>query len=129
MDKSLFILYNSIKAHDTRLPQPSERKQTMKTSILRILAVCLIVVLTLPSLASCAGRGKTLLSMEKDGIKVTLSVNVYELMLSRGKGNLINNGENAHKESYWSYTSKFGGDKVLTYDEYYRSLVLDNCRT
>lgn len=129
MDKSLFILYNSIKAHDTRLLQPSERKQTMKTSILRILAVCLIVVLVLPSLASCAGRGKTLLSMEKDGIKVTLSVNVYELMLSRGKGNLINNGENAHKESYWSYTSKFGGDKVLTYDEYYRSLVLDNCRT
>lgn len=105
----------------------------MKKTLLRVTAVLLSALLLTLSLASCANRGRTLMTLEKDGVKVTLSANVYELMLSRGKGSLVANkstinGAYATQDSFWSYTSKFGGDKVMTYDEYYRSLVLDNCK-
>lgn len=106
----------------------------MKRTILRLTAVLLLVVLLSTSLIACAGRGKKLLTIEKDGIKLSLSVNIYELMLSRFKGSLVLNnntvnGASPLEDSFWNYTSKFGGDTVYTYDEYCSGEILKNCKT
>ena len=91
----------------------------MNTRHLRITAILLVLVMLLP-MAACSGMlGKTLMTLEKDGIKVSLSVNMYELMLSRGKGSLIEqknsvNGMYANQEGFWNYQSKFDGVNMTT---------------
>ena len=106
----------------------------MKKALLRPLSLALALIVLCMTLASCAGTGKTLMSLDKNGIKVAISVNIYELMLSRMKGTLVNggyttNGMNAQNDAFWNYTSKFGGDIEMTLDEYYRQCIQDNCRT
>lgn len=106
----------------------------MKKRLLRPLALALALILTCVTLASCAGMGKTLMSLDKNGVKVAISVNIYELMLSRMKGTLVNggyttNGLTPKSDAFWNYTSKFGGETEMTLDEYYRKCIQDNCRT
>ncbi len=105
----------------------------MKKIILRTLLLALALFCTL-SCVSCSRKGKTLLSLKKDGVKVELSVNIYELMLSRMKGNLCYygytaNGVTADKSDFWSFQDKFDGEKLQTTDEYYRDMILENCKT
>ncbi len=105
------------------------KKQAFRFSVLlfALLFLCM-------SFTSCAKLGKPLLTLEKNGIKASISVNIYELMLSRMKGTLVNggyttNGLSAQSDAFWNYTSKFGGETEMTLDEYYRQCILDNCKT
>ena len=106
----------------------------MKKIILRTLALTLACVLCLLSVVSCGNKsGETLLTLEKDGISVSISVNIYELMLSRMKGTLAfygytANGVTAEYDAFWDYLSKFNGTDIQTADEYYRASILNNCR-
>ena len=74
-----------------------------------------------------------MLTLEKDGIKVSLSVNVYELLLTRLKGSLSFNGETVNgmtvnQSGFWEYSDKFNGTDLQTIDEYYRDNILQNCK-
>lgn len=110
-----------------------ERNIRMKKTLLRSAALLLACLLLLCAV-SCGKQGKTLMTLKKDGVKVTLSVNLYQLMLTRMKGDLTVygnqlNGVNASQDAYWSYQDKFDGTNLQTIDEYYCNLILDNCRT
>ncbi|MBR2926060.1 MAG: hypothetical protein IKC31_00585 [Clostridia bacterium] len=109
-------------------------KKTFLRHSARILSLLLMISLLVCSFAACANQGKTLMKLEKDGIKVTLSVNLYELFLCRMKGVLYNggytnNGVGPESQAFWNYTSKFEGDTVMTLDQYYHQNILTNCRT
>lgn len=107
----------------------------MKKTFLRTASLCLACLLILLCAVSCAGSGgKTLLSLKKDGVSVKFSVNLYQLMLTRMKGDLTiygtqYNGVNAANDAYWSYQDKFNGTDLQTIDEYYCDLILNNCYT
>ena len=105
----------------------------MKKILVRTVALALACLLCLLSTVACASQGKTLLSLEKDGIKVSISLNLYQLMLARAKGNLIANGITANgitadQASFWNYSAKFDGENIQTQDEYYLASVLNTCR-
>ena len=106
----------------------------MKKTMLRALACLLALLMLALSLVSCSKKGKTLLTLDKNGTKVTLSVNTYELMLSRMKGSLCYynytiNGVPASSSEFWSQLDRYNGEDLQTVDEYYRDTILDNCRT
>ena len=111
-----------------------ERILSMKKHILRTIALTMALLLTLFCAVSCANKGKTLMTLKKDGISVEISVNLYELMLSRMKGNLCYygytaNGVKASESAFWSFQDKFDGETFETIDEYYSGMILDNCKT
>ena len=100
----------------------------------RLVTLVLAVLLLLPALFSCASKGKTLLTMDHEGTKVTFSVNLYEFMLSRMKGSLVYNrytvnGMYATEDGFWDYKSLFNGTDLQTLNEYYGDLILENCYT
>ena len=106
----------------------------MKKTILRAVTLSLACLLLLLGCVSCGGKGKTLMELKKDGISVSLSVNFYELMLSRMKGTLSSygytaNGVTADYAAFWDFKDTFNGDKLQTIDQYYRDNILENCRT
>ena len=101
----------------------------------RALALALIFILLLP-LAACAGKqGKTLLTLDNDGVKVTFSVNHYQFLLSRLRGNFVrqgvsNSAGSADEAAFWDVQGYFGDTDVLkTWDLFYREQVLENCKT
>ncbi len=101
----------------------------------RVLLLLLALAMLVPS-ASCANKkGKTLLTLEKDGVKATFSVNLYELMLSRIKGALVGNGVtsggySANEASFWNTVGIYGdSDKKQTLSEFYGEMILENCKT
>lgn len=102
----------------------------MKRFMLLFLAVLL---LCLPA-AGCASKGKTLLTLTKDGKTATVSVNLYELMLSRIKGSLVGNsvtsgGYSPTDASFWNTVGLFGdSDKTQTLAEFYSAMILENCK-
>ncbi len=109
-------------------------KKTIFPLTLRIATILLALVVVLCSFTSCANLGKTMMSIDHDGIKVSLSVNIYELFLTRMKGLLYNdkythNGVGPETQAFWNYTSKFDGETVMTLDEYYNTSIQNNCRT
>ena len=108
----------------------------MKTRFLRMSALVLACAFLLLTSAACAsGTGKPLLKLEKDGISVSISQNVYELMLSRMKGSLVfygyksPSGATPAEDDYWDYYDKFNKTDLQTADEFYKDAVLDSCRT
>ncbi len=105
-----------------------------KNPCLRAFTLLFAVLFLGMSLVSCSDLGKPLMTLEKNGIKVSVSVNIYELMLTRMKGTLVNGGltinnMTAKSDAFWNYTSKFQTDTEMTLDEYYRMCIQDNCRT
>jgi len=106
----------------------------MKKHLLRTLALFLLLAVCLGAFSACSSKGKTLMSLEKDGISVSFSVNLYQLMLSRMKGTLVFNqvtagGYTANQAKFWDYTDYVEGKGNLTLDQHYRTSILDNCRT
>ena len=102
-----------------------------KHTLLRTAAALLALVLLLLSAVSCSGRGKALMTLKKDGVSVSLSINEYELMLSRMKGSLAfygvtKNGATALEDAFWEVQDKFDGENFQTHDEYYRATILEN---
>ncbi len=102
----------------------------------RILTAALAALLLCLSLAGCSSaKGKTLLTLQKDGKTATLSVNLYELMLSRLKGALIGNGAtnggySPTDDAFWNVLDTYGdSDEKQTCAAYYSGLILENCKT
>ena len=96
----------------------------MKRFTVKILLMLLTLALCLPLLAGCSGKnGKTLIEME--GVKV--SVNTYELLLSRMKGALARSeGLAIEKDDFWA--TVVDSDNT-TYEEYLREAILENAKT
>jgi len=91
----------------------------------RVLAILLAILLTLGCALGCSSRGKTL--MKLDG--KTLSVNLYQLFLSRMKGTLSSSyyfGETAASDSFWDTWMSATGK---TYDDYYCEQVLESAKS
>ena len=106
----------------------------MKKQFLRWVAFSLALLLLVPIFAGCSSKGKTLLTMNKDGVKVTFSVNYYRFLLSRLKGNYIDNqyvnesGKTADQDAFWQVKDTYNGKTVQTLDEYLRGQVLEDCQ-
>ncbi len=96
----------------------------MKRFTVKLLLLLLTLALCLPLLAGCSGKkGKTLLEIE--GVKV--SVNTYELLLSRMKGMLARSeGTAIDKDDFWA--TVVDSDNT-TYDQYLRDAILENAKT
>ena len=102
--------------------------------LFRSLSLLLVLVFLFLPLVSCAGgSGKTLMTLDRDGVKVSLSVNFYRFQLSRLKGSFVgygytNGGGSASNAAFWSIRDKFDGSELQTWDEYYRAQVLETCK-
>ena len=95
----------------------------MKQCTIKLLLLALVCALCLPSLAGCSDKnGKTLMSMED----TTLSVNTYQLLLSRMKGTLAKYQYNVDSDTFWSTVVDL---ENTTYDEYFRTTILENAKT
>lgn len=95
----------------------------MKRLSAKIIAVVLCLVMAVCAV-SCSGRGKP--CMELDGTK--MSVNMYQLFLSRMKGTLASGyafGEAALEDGFYDTVMNAGG---MTYNQYYSSQVLNNMK-
>lgn len=91
-------------------------------------ATCLIIslIIALTSLAGCGGLGKPLLTL--DGTE--MSVNLFELYLSRMKGTLCSAeffGESAKSSDFWETWIDVYEKK--TYNTYYTEFVLDSAKS
>lgn len=86
----------------------------------RIFALLLALSLTLGviMLPSCASRGEPMMSIADK----TLTVNTYELLLSRMKGTLEFYGYDVDDESFWRTVVSADGS---TYDDYFRTTILE----
>lgn len=97
----------------------------MKRITKAVAALLLAVLMLIPSLAGCSAKGKTLMKLGDQ----TISVNMYQLYLSRMKGMLCSSyvfGEAATKPSFWDTVMTVDG---VTRNEYYTKSVLDNAKT
>ena len=86
--------------------------------IAKILCLCLISVLLLGALSSCAGRGEVLMEIGDH----TVTLNEYELMLSRMKGALYSYGYDVAGDSFWKTVVSVDG---MTYDDYFSITVME----
>lgn len=99
----------------------------------RICACLLAILMLLLCCASCASKGKALITLNKDGYKVSFSVNHYQFLLSRWKGalvtnNVTNNGYNAEQDAFYDLKDIFNGTELQTLSDYYSDMILENCR-
>ncbi len=105
----------------------------MKKRSISIFARCMTLVLAsvmlLLCFSACSAKGKALITLKKDGHKVSFSVNHYDLLLSRWKGALTSQYGSAIPDSYFDVKDKFNDKDFQTRSEYYADLTLDNCRT
>ncbi len=85
----------------------------MKKTV-RILCAVLCIVLCMTALLSCSE--KTMLSLDDK----TLSVNVYQFLLSRMKGTLAYYGYDVENENFWNTVTDMQG---TTYDDYFRETI------
>ena len=105
----------------------------MKKIFMRAAALMLVIMMLVAPLSSCAG-GQKLLTLKVDGKTYSISVNLYELMLSAMKGTLsaygyTNNGYTPTQNSFWDIMDTYNGQVMETADSYYRKSVLENCKT
>lgn len=70
------------------------------------------------ALVSCSGQGKAMMSLGEK----SLSVNIYELLLSRMKGTLYTYGYKVDDESFWKTVISADG---MTYDDYFCITILE----
>ena len=96
----------------------------MKHIGVKLLVLLLALALCLPLLVGCSGKnGKTLIEIE--GVKV--SVNTYELLLSRMKGALARaQGTAIESDDFWE--TIMDADNT-TYEESLREAILENAKT
>ena len=96
----------------------------MKTTFTRrALAVLLCMTLLLGAVAmtACSRKGDTLLELEG----YTISVNQYQLLLSRVKASLYYAGYSVDSATFWDMVIDSEGN---TYDEYFRNAALNDAK-
>ena len=95
-------------------------------SVKKLIAAVMACVLILVGFVGCASKGKTL--MKLDGNE--MSVNLFELYLSRMKGMLCTTtyfGNSATREDFWD--TWMDADTWITYNEHYTKVVLEASKT
>ncbi len=99
----------------------------MKKIIFKAIAVVLAVCMLIPlSLAGCATKGKTLVSLDK----YEITTNMYQLMLSQQKGKMANyiysQYRDYNSEKFWGTTIDMATQ--MTNEEYYNDAVLQKAK-
>lgn len=98
----------------------------MKKSIVRGVALILSLVMVAVCFAGCGSKGKTLMVLDQDGTKVKLSVNLFQLYLSRLKGQMAVAGEDVLNSNYWdAWISQDG----TTRNDQYTNYILEEAKT
>ena len=96
----------------------------MKTTTLRrALAVllCLTMLLGAVAMTACSRKGATLLELKGH----TISVNQYQLLLSRVKASLYYAGYSVDSATFWDMVIDSEGN---TYDQYFRNAALNDAK-
>lgn len=96
----------------------------MKDMMKKITAILLALLICVMTLTSCSGGGKKLMKLEGE----SLSVNMFQLFLSRMKGTLASSyayGEDATEDSFWDTVMSSDG---TTYNDYFTKKVLDDAK-
>lgn len=94
----------------------------MKKTFIRALSLCLCLLMLATALCSCGSRGKTMMSIGDQ----TLSVNMYQLMLSRYRGTMEYSYPEAAKDDFWDIVID---SKGTTYNDYFTASIYDNAKT
>ena len=94
----------------------------MKKTHIRVLTLCLALVMLAVTACSCGGSGKTMMSIGKQ----KLSINIYELMLSRYRGTMEYSYPEAAKSDFWDIVID---SKGTTYNDYFTASIYDNAKT
>lgn len=101
----------------------------MKKIMIRMIVSILILTLVGVGFVGCSSQGKTLMVLKQDGIQVKLSVNVFQLYLSRLKGKMAtadDPGLSALSDSYWdAWVSQDGTTRKDQYTDY----ILEEAKT
>ena len=101
----------------------------MKKSIVRSVALILALVMVAVCFAGCGSKGKTLMVLDQDGVKVKLSVNLFQLYLSRLKGQMSaaeDPGIKVFSDSYWDAWVSTDG---TTRNEQCTNYILEEAKT
>lgn len=93
-----------------------------KRLILRLAALLLALLTALGTLGACSARQKVLMELEGH----TFSANMFELLLSRTKGNLETAGYNVKADSFWDTIIDL--ESGITHGEYYKNIVLQSAK-
>ncbi|MBE6700119.1 MAG: hypothetical protein E7584_07780 [Ruminococcaceae bacterium] len=85
----------------------------MKKRFIRAAAIMLVIIMLVAPLSSCAS-GKKMLTLKVDGKTYSISVNLYELMLSAMKGTLAaygytKNGYTPSQNTFWDIMDTYDG--------------------
>ena len=94
----------------------------MKKTFIRALSLCLCLLMLATALCSCGSQGKTMMSIGDQ----TLSVNMYQLMLSRYRGTMEYSYPEAAKDDFWDIVID---SKGTTYNDYFTASIYDNAKT
>ena len=105
----------------------------MKKFTVRISAMLLVALMLILPLSSCGG-GQKLLTLKADGKTYSISVNLYELMLSATKGtldayNYTLEGHRPSQDAFWDIMDTYDGEKMETSNDFYRKKVLEDCKS
>ncbi len=95
----------------------------MKKTTKKIVALALAVLIAVSALCGCSSNGKTLMTL---GDK-TISVNFYELLLSRFKGTMAYYGFDVSDDDFWDTIIDL--EDQSTYCDYFTESVLDNAKS
>lgn len=93
----------------------------MKKTVFRLLALLLVCLLLGTVLISCSSSSKTMMTLGKQEI----TVNIYELLLSRMKGTLKTSGYPTDDSAFWDQIISTQGE---TYDDYFCGIVEDEAK-
>lgn len=95
-----------------------------KRNFIRIICIVLCVAFMCAAFVGCGNKkGKTLMSIGKH----TISVNMYELFMTRYKANLAYAGSNVTSDAFWNTIAD--KETQSTYDTYFQSKVFESCKT
>lgn len=96
--------------------------KTLKKTKTRVLSLCLCLLMLLSCFSACGTSGKTMMSIGKQ----ELSINMYQLMLSRYRGTMEYSYPEAAKSEFWDIVIDSTG---TTYNDYFTASIYDNAKT
>lgn len=97
----------------------------MKKALVKILALAMSMLLCLGVICGCASSGKKFMTLDGE----SMSVNMFQLYLSRMKGTLASAyayGSTALTSSFWDTVMDADG---TTYNDYFTAQILENTKT
>lgn len=124
---------NAFKKEETKNIS-NQKPKSNKKILLCVTALVLLCAILIISLSRCTGSsGKPMLTLKVDGKTYSISVNIYELMLSAMKGTLMAynytlEGHRPSQSAYWDIMDTYDGKTMETSDAFYRKNVLENAK-